>query len=237
MKFNSKKFWIFLTSKVSFKKLVISFVSIASLTILSYFLYSNSNLILSQIIARITQTPVTINYIDFHRDFFTIQHLTIGNPKKAYIPIAFKAETVKIKASYKQYLENSIIIDKIEMHDIYLNIEFYTEDKMEGNWQTLIENMEKSHKKKKKNKRKAIIKKLVLDNIQVNLILSNGKIHRLSPIKHIEFDDVNSEEGIPIKEISEIVAKKVIYSILKEEGLNLIIKIPLQVIKKFLPFL
>ena len=123
------------------------------------------------------------------------------------------------------------------MNNIYINIEFYTEDKLEGNWQTLINAMETVDKSNSKGERQSHIKKLVLNNIQVTLILSDGKIHRLSPIKHLEFNDVTSDEGIPINEISEIIAQKMLYSIFKEEGLNLIIKIPFKVIKKLVPFL
>lgn len=239
MKIDIKKLWLSIKSKVNLKKIAIFSISITAtfLPVCVYFIYLNSGLILSKIISRTTQTSVTINHIDFHHDSFTIQHLAIGNPKDAYIPIAFKAETVKVNVDYNQYLKNSIVIDTIEINDIYLNIEFYTEDKLEGNWQVIIENMGKSHQDSNKNKRYALIKKLILNNIQVNLILSDGKIHRLSPIDHLEFEDVTSEEGFPVKEISEIIARKMVYSIFKEEGLNLIIKVPLKVIKKILPFL
>ena len=212
-------------------------ITLILISILAYLAYLNSGLILAQIISRTTQTPVTIDHIDFHHDSFAIQHLAVGNHNKAYFPTAFKAEKVTIDASYKQYFKKSIDIEKIEINDIYINIEFYSEDKIEGNWKDLIENMEAAHQPSTKNKRQTLIKKLILNNVHVTLILSDGKIHRLSPIDHLEFNDVNSGEGIPIKEISEIIARKMLYSILQEEGLNLIIKIPYKVIKKILPFL
>ncbi|QVL57884.1 MAG: hypothetical protein KFB93_02050 [Simkaniaceae bacterium] len=215
----------------------ITSIAVIFISTLSYLGYKNSGLILAQIISRTTHTPVTINTIDFHQEAFTIQNLIIANPDNAYIPTAFKAEVVKVNSSYKEYFKNHIKIDKIEMDNVYINIEFYTEDKLEGNWQSLIENMGTSHHLSYGNKHKTFIKKLVLNNVQITLVLSDGKIHRLSPIPHLEFDDVTSEEGFPIKEISEIIARKMLYSILREERLNLIIKIPITVIKKILPFL
>ena len=206
-------------------------------TIIGYVAFLNIPHILAKTISHTTQTPVMINNITFHSKAFTIQDLIISNPKEAYIPTAFKAEVVEIDASYKQYLKNLIIIDKIEMNNVYINIEFYTEDKIEGNWQDLIENMEVAHQPPSKGKRQALIKKLVLNNVQVTLILSDGKIRRLSPITQLEFDDITSEQGIPTKEISEIIARKMIYTIFRDEGLNLVIKIPIKVIKKILPFL
>ncbi len=201
-----------------------------------YLVFKNPEVVLAHVISHAIKTPVTINDIDFDRESFKIQNLIVGNSKEAYIPTAFRAEVLEVAAPYKHYLQHPIVIDKIEMDNIYLDIEFYNEDKTEGNWHSLIANMH-SDEKPVKHKRKTLIKKLVLNHIQVNVILADGKIHRLSPIEYLEFDDITSEEGIPIKEISEIIVRKMIYSILKDEGLNLIIKVPIKVIKKIFPFL
>lgn len=225
---------------VSIKTIKISFISffifVGLVATLVYALFANSSHIFAKWISNTTQTPVTINAIDFHRKAFTIQNLVVGNTKDAYIPTAFRAEIVQVETSYNEFLKKSVVIDKIVMDNVYLDIEFYTEDKMSGNWQALIDNMKVSDASSS-GKRQASIKKLVLTNVHVTLILSDGKIHRLSPIAQLEFENITAEEGIPLKEISEIIARKMIYTILSEEGLNLIIKIPLKVIKKILPFI
>ncbi len=226
--------------KVNIKALKISLIAFFTLMVLAaivfYVAYVNSALIFSQRISRATQTPVTINAIDYHRRAFTIRNLVVGNPKEAYIPTAFRAEVVEVGAAYKAFFKKLVLIDKIKMDNVYIDIEFYTEDKMEGNWQALIDKMEVG-KEVTKDKQQALIKKLILTNVHVTLILADGKIHRLSPINQLEFDDIKSEEGIPLKEISEIIARKMVYSILREEGLNLIVKVPIKVIKKIFPFL
>ena len=216
--------------------LIVFFTLVTTVVILLYVAYVNSAFIFSQRISQSTQTPVTINAINYHLRAFTIQNLVVGNPKEAYIPTAFRAEVVEVDAAYKAFFKKLVLIDKIKMDNVYIDIEFYTEDKMEGNWQALIENMEMGNKIAK-DKQQALIKKLILTNVHVTLILSDGKIHRLSPIPQLEFDDITSEEGIPLKEISEIIARKMVYSILREEGLNLIVKVPIKVIKKIFPFL
>jgi len=229
-----------MTININIKALKIALITFFSLitvaVVLLYMVYLNSAFIFSQRISRSTQTPVTISAIDYHRKAFTIQNLVVGNPKEAYIPTAFRAEVVEVDAAYKEFFKKHVLIDKIKMDNVYIDIEFYTEDKMEGNWQALIDNMEAKHEVIK-DKRQALIKKLVLTNVHVTLILSDGKIHRLSPIPQLEFDDITSEEGIPLKEVSEIIARKMVYSILREEGLNLIVKVPIKVIKKIFPFL
>ncbi|MGE0197702.1 MAG: hypothetical protein AB7N99_03065 [Simkaniaceae bacterium] len=234
-----KRLFITIIGKIPFKKIAFQLAILAAIFIplSAYLAYKNSSFILARMISHTTQTPVTIHAIDFHQNSFVIQNLTVGNPQKAYIPTAFRAEQVKVDAPYIEFLKKSITIDQIEMNNIYINIEFFTEDKIEGNWQEILENMEAEYHPSSVTKRGTHIKKLILNNIQVNLILSDGKIHRLSPIEHLEFDDVTSEQGLPTKEISEIIARKMVYTILKEDGLNLIIKIPLKVIKTILPFL
>lgn len=198
--------------------------------------YFSSAFIFAHRISKTTQTPVTINAVKFHQQAFTIQNLVIGNPKEAYIPTAFRAESVEVDVPYKEFFKSQVTIDEIKMDNVFIDIEFYTEDKMEGNWQALIENMA-APQKSSKEKQLTQVKKLVLTNIHVTLILSDGRIHRLSPIPELVFNDITTKEGIPLEGVSEIIARKMVYSILKEDGLNLIIKVPLKVIKKIIPFL
>ena len=199
--------------------------------------YRNAGYLLAKALSEKTQTPVTIDHIEFHKGAVTLKNLVIGNTQRAYIPTAFRAEAVDIDTSYSNYLKNPVVIDKIEMHNVYIDIEFFTEDKEEGNWQALIENMAVTHEDGDDEGRRADVKKLSLNNVHVTLILEDGKIHRLSPISHLEFDDVTSDNGILLDEVSAIIAHKMMVNVLREEGLNLIIKIPLKVIKKLLPFL
>ncbi len=220
------------------KRLLCIFVAVLLIIAsMVYIAYANASLILAELIGHKTHTTVTIEDINFHSKSFSIEKLRIANPKEARLPTAMKVETIGIEAPYKQYFWNPIIIDKIEMSDVYVNIQLYTKDQTQGNWQTILANMEQDHKSFFSVQREAIIKRLIFTNIQIDLILSDGRLHKLSPIERLEFDDVTSDKGIPTQEISEIIMQKMMHSIFLQQGLKTIIEAPATVIKGVLPFL
>lgn len=202
-----------------------------------YYVYANAAPILADIISHKTLTPVSIKEIEFYRNAFEIKELKIDNPKEARLQTALKSESITVAAPYRQYFWDPIEIEKIEMSDVYVNIQIYDKDQKEGNWQTIVHNMSIDHKSPLSIERSALIKKLVLTNIQIDLILSDGKLRRLSPIDRLEFDNITSDKGIPTQEISEIIVQKVMHSIFLEQGLKSVIEAPVNVIKGVLPFL
>ncbi|NGX51230.1 MAG: hypothetical protein K1060chlam2_01094 [Chlamydiae bacterium] len=202
-----------------------------------YFAFANSALIVAQIVSHKTKTPVTISRIDFHRESFVVTGIQMGNPKGARLPTALKVKTIDVQAPYRRYFEDPINIDQIHVADVYVNIQLYNKEQTRGNWQTIMETMVEEHKSPLSNERVTIIKKLILTNITIDLILADGSVHHLSPIKRLEFDDVRSDKGIPIQEISEIIITKMVHSIFLEKGLKAIIEAPIKIIEGIFPFL
>jgi hypothetical protein len=204
---------------------------------LGYLAYLNSSTILAEIISKKTMTLVSIEDVIWEKDSFTIDDIMIANPKQARLPAAMRVKKIKVDAPYKQYLENPILINQIHLDSVYVNIQIYNKDQTEGNWQTLMGNMAVDHKSPLSIERSALIKKLILTNIQIDLILSDGKLHHLSPIERLEFDNISSDKGIPTQEISEIIVQKMMQSIFLEKGLKSIIEAPVDIIKGVIPFL
>lgn len=220
------------------KKLIGIIVGILILVgVLGYLTLRFSAPILANIISHKTHTPVSIQSIDWKKESFTIHDISIGNPPKARFPTALRVQTIDVQAPYKQYFEDPILIDLIHLNNVYVNIQVYNKEQTEGNWQTLIANMSEDHKSPLTVERHASIKKLVLTNIQIDLILSDGKLHKLSPIDRLEFDNIRSDKGIPTQEISEIIVQKMMNQIFLQKGLKAIIEAPVDVIKGVLPFL
>ena len=220
------------------KKLIAILLAIALvLGGLGYLAYRNSAAILAEMISKKTMTPVSIKSIEWRKDRFTIKDLTIGNPKGTRLPTVLQVETLNVEAPYRQYFKNPIIIDQILLDNVYVNIQIYDRNQTQGNWQTIIANMAIDHKSPLSIERPAIIKKLILLNIQIDLILSDGKLRRLSPIPRLEFENISSDKGIPTQEISEIIVQKMMHSIFLEKGLKTIIEAPVDVIKGIFPFL
>ncbi|MDJ0652068.1 MAG: hypothetical protein QNJ27_03590 [Simkaniaceae bacterium] len=203
----------------------------------AYLAYTHVDLIFTGIISRKVKVPVTIKKVQFDTESFQIQELQIANPEGVDPPTALKVETIKVDAPYRHYFKDPIIIDQIQLSHVYVNIQIYNEEQTEGNWHTIMHNMEQERSSLFSVERPARIKKLILTNIQIDLILSDGSVHHLSPIDRLEFDDIDSEKGIPIQEISEIIVHKMMGSILLKKGLKIILEIPVGIIKKVLPFL
>lgn len=182
-------------------------------------------------------TPVSIKDVIWKKDSFTIDDIMIANPKPARLPAAMRVKSIKVDAPYKQYFEDPILINQIHLDSVYVNIQIYNKDQTEGNWQTLMGNMTVDHKSPLSVERSALIKKLILTNIQIDLILSDGKLHHLSPIERLEFENISSDKGIPTQEISEIIVQKMMQSIFLQKGLKSIIEAPVDIIKGVIPFL
>lgn len=218
------------------KVLVILFFLIVVVIGVGYLAYDNAATILSKIISHKTRVAVTMDSIDFKREEFTIHNLQMANPKGTRLPTALRVQTIDVKAPYKHYFKNPIEIDEIHLDSLYVNIQIYNKDQTEGNWQTIMGNVAHDNKSPLSVEREAIIKRLLLTNIRIDLILSDGKLHQLSPIEKIEFQDITSEKGIPTQEIAEIIVQKMMHSIFLKQGLKTIIEAPVNVIKGFFPF-
>ncbi|WP_420421001.1 hypothetical protein [Simkania sp.] len=218
------------------KVLLIIFFLVVIIAGVGYLAYDNAATILAKIIAHKTHVAVTIDSIDFKKEEFTIHDFQMANPKGTRLPTALRVQTIDVKAAYKRYFENPIEINEIHLDNVYVNIQIYDKDQTRGNWQTIMGNIDHDNKSPLSVEREAIIRRLLLTNIRIDLILSDGKLHQLSPIERLEFNDITSERGIPTQEIAEIIVQKMMHQIFLEKGLKTIIEAPVDVIKGFFPF-
>jgi len=168
--------------------------------------------------------PVKVENIHFYTDAFEITNLTIYNPKGSTLPIAFKAKTIRFEAPYLNYIHPHIIINRVAIDDVYVGIEFYDKDNTHGNWTKIIKNLNgdqdenqtkppENGKKKPQRERTVLIKHLIITNINIELILKELGHKKLSPIDKIEFTNINSEQGLPIDEITELIVQKLMEQI------------------------
>ena len=168
-----------------------------------------------------------------------IEDLQIANPKEAQLPTALKVDTLSVTAPYKHYLKNPIVIDDIHLDQIYINIQLYDQSQTRGNWQTLIARMKESPQEKSffSIERETEIKRLLLTNIRIDLILANGQRRVLSPIRRLEFHNISSAEGIPIQKIVQAIIQHMVQSIFLEKGLKSLFQAPQNILRGiFSPF-
>lgn len=209
------------------------------LTGILFYGYFNRVKISSYLLTQAFRVHSSISSIDLNvkNSNCTFHHLEVQNPKPAKKPTALKAEKITIKAPYINYLKNPINIDEIHLDNLFINIEIYNKSYSKGNWQTLLSNLNKDHEGSFSIDRSAKIKTLLFTNIHIHIVLSNGKSYDLAPIKRLEFENISSEKGFPIYEVTEIITQRLVEAIFKNAGITLVLKAPKTIIKGLLPFL
>ena len=182
--------------------------------------------------------PVYIESLNFKKHKIIIDNLEITNPPEAKTPFALKVEKITFTAPFYEYFRDPIIINEILLQNIFLNIEFYTKNQEQGNWVTLVNNTNTEHTSIFSAERSLIIRRLHLTDIDVNLVLAGEKLKKLTPIKELTFNNVTSEKGIPIHELTEIIVQNLMNQGFIIKGMKTVFEAPQKVIEGlFSPFM
>lgn len=140
---------------------------------------------------------VEIGDIDLSLRSIDVEKLEIGNPRGYSLPRAFAADRIAINAPLTRYMHNDIVIDEIDVDNIYLGLEFDSATSANGNWTTIMHNAKAAQDSSSKSKKTVLIHRLILNNIQTDLLYrnGNGKVKRLPVIKRMELTEISSEGG------------------------------------------
>lgn len=195
---------------------------------------------LSRTLSNSLQVPVTVQKVDFTSDSFIIENLRIANPARSTLQTAAQFRSAEFTTPYTNYLKSDILINDITIDDLYMSIEFYNKKRTRGNWTTLISNLKSDEPKEEKSGRTVFIKLLTINNIVIDLVFPGKSPIRLDPIHRIEFRNLSSEKGIPIKEITEIITQQLMKQISVLKGLQNMIdgifRAPSQAVEQLFPF-
>ena len=196
---------------------------------IGFYVYPRLPVYLSNTLSEKFQVPVSIDAIDLSWNKILIKDVDIANPKGSKFPTALKVQSTAIKAPLNHYIKDPIKIDEIRLDNIYASIEFYNRGNTEGNWTVLMDNLdqnesfgasERGEDTSSKEGRVVIIKKLIMTNINIDLALYGKNPTRLSTIRRIELNNINSEKGFPTEEITEIIIQKMMEQIFSIQGLT-----------------
>ncbi len=164
-----------------------------------------------------------------------IDKVVIGNPHGAILSKAFSCISIDALAPFTNYLDQKIIIDEIDVNDVYLGFEFDSAKGTEGNWTRIMGNLKASTgqetggKKKKgtqapkdESQRSVLIKRLVLTNIDVDVVYrkEGGKVQKLKRIDKIELTNVSSEGGLPMDQVMNSVLGQMLKSVFEKQNLQ-----------------
>lgn len=167
----------------------------------------------AQVISKHLHVPVTIQSVDVTKTQIDMADLWIGTPSKSRTSTSFSAKTIEADMEVAQILKNPLIIDRIDISDIFVGIEYY--ENGETNWDTML----RGSSSRPKKGRDYLIRTLTFENLTVEVTQANGQKKRYPTISRMEFHNISSETGLPLKEIEKAIFKLMMKDILDQFNL------------------
>lgn len=155
----------------------------------------------------------------------SVNKIEIGNPPKSILTKAFSCREVDVRAPFTRYLNKDIVIDEIDLQDVYLGLEFDSATSTNGNWTTILGNTTSStppSSKKNEADRTVLIHRLILTNINVDVVYrkQGGKVQRLPTIPRMELTEISSQGGLPMDQIMHSVLGNMLKEVFIKENLK-----------------
>lgn len=170
------------------------------------------------------EAGVTVTICDMRPSFdaIKIDRLNVGNPPGRVLSRALSVQSTYAKAPLTHFLEEEIVIPYMNLKEIYVGLEFDSRTSKKGNWTTIMENLKRATSDPARAKRSLLIKKLVLENLDIELAYTNerGKTKKLKTIKKIEFNNVSSTGGVPTAQIMHLIMKQALLEIFSIENIQ-----------------
>lgn len=178
---------------------------------------------LAQILSNALQTSVLIGDATISPSKIGLHKIIINSPRKSQLSKAFSCQTLNVNAPVLEYVKEDIVIDLIELDDVYLGLEFDSPQSTSGNWTRLMDNLSKSSEKtdNSKTNKNILIKKLRITNIncQVVYLNKNDRPINLKPIAVLEFDNISTSSGFPVEQLSNSVLGKMLKQVFIQQNL------------------
>lgn len=170
--------------------------------------------------------------------------IQIANPHGSILSKAFACDEIDVLTPLTNYLSDHIIVNEIDLQNVYLGLEFDSPGGTSGNWTKIMGNLKQSteenspsstEKKSKKNKqnkatppttkkpgRSVLIHRIVLTNIDVDVVYKKdgGKVQRLPRIPRMELTEISSEGGLPMDQILNSVLGEMLKQVFIKENLK-----------------
>lgn len=189
------------------KTLIIISIVVLGLALGSLYVSRNLPQVVSFILSKDFGFKVRIQELDFYKTGITIKNLKIFNKKPSAYDPALSCKTIEVDTTWKKLRGKRLTIDEIWSDQIGLNVQFYNSARTKSNFNDLIG--EKPPTSKKKKQKPYLIRKLVLNNLDVLLVFSNGST-RTVQIKQLVFTNISDKSGFPIEELEKAILHAII---------------------------
>ena len=168
---------------------------------------------------------VSIDSMSFRWNEIEVDQIEIGNAKGYTLPKAFSAEEIEINAPAQNYFKDFIVIDEIEVDDIYLGIEFDSTSSATGNWTKIMKHYQEKADLDEPSKKKGLIKRLVLKNIRTEVLFRDkNEIKKLPPIHQIVLTNISTEGSFPADQLMSSILGQMLKQVFLQQNLNNMLK-------------
>ena len=187
-------------------------------------------------ISKKLKVPVEIDSFGLSWDKLDAKNIQIGNPPGTILAKAFTCREIDVLAPFTRYLSKKVIIDEIDLQDVYVGLEFDSASGTSGNWTRIMKNLQDTTQadQGKQNRapqqtssdRSVLIHRIVITNIDVDVVYrkEGGKVKKLPRIPRIELTEVSSEGGFPMDQIMNSVLGEMLKQVFIKQNLNNMIK-------------
>ncbi|MBM3198124.1 MAG: hypothetical protein FJZ58_02560 [Chlamydiae bacterium] len=195
------------------------------LSFAGYIFYKRLPSLASKRMESALQVPVTIADMRLTLHSIDIDQCTISNLPHKTLTKAFSAEIISIQAPLTEYRKSHVTIDQIVIDQVYLGLEFDSPKGTQGNWSTLMKNLEASTSSSQEDTT-VLIRELILTNIQVDVVYDTkgGSIKKLPPIDRLVFTNINTSEGLPMEQLLKSVLGQMLQSVFMKENIKNMLK-------------
>jgi uncharacterized protein involved in outer membrane biogenesis len=216
-------------------------VIVLAAVVIGFIFWSRIPDMIASSVSKKLKVPVEIEGFGLNTSKIDMKKIQIGNPPGSILNRAFACDEVDILAPLTRYLDKRIIIDEIDLKNVYLGLEFDSANGTSGNWTKIMSNLEHSsgqppqkQSKRKKSKeaqqappaestgRSLLIHKIVLTNIDVDVVYrkERSKVKRLPRIPRMELTEISSEGGVPSDQILNSVLGEMLKQVFIKENLK-----------------
>lgn len=214
-------------------------IIILAAVIVGFIFWSRVPDILANNLSKKLKVSVEIDSIGLGWGKIDVDKIQIGNPPGSILTHAFTCSQIEVRAPLTRYLSQNIVIDEIDVKDVYLGLEFDSSSGTSGNWTTIMGNLksttgtnETGSRRKRKTKevpppepssqRTVLIHRLVLTNVDVDVVYrkDGGKVQKLPRIPRIELTEISSEGGLPLDQIMNSVLGEMLKQVFLKQNLK-----------------
>jgi hypothetical protein len=205
-------------------------ILVVAATVFGFIYWSRIPDLIATELSKKMKVAVSIDSIDLSWNEIDVKKVKIGNLPNSILAKAFSCNVIEVHTPVPNYLKPNIIIDEIDLKDVYLGLEFDSPSGTKGNWtrimSTITASMNESSKSAKAaptgSTRSVLIHRLVLTNIDVDVVYKKdgAKIKRLPRIERMVLNEISSEGGLPMDQILNSVLGEMLKQVFLKENLK-----------------